>query len=203
MKKNPLWTLSVPFVNLFFKAFYNVEMKGDLPKSGPCVVLPKHQNLKDVPLEGLFIYSRRKNSARFIMRKFPLINGIFRAYGGITVARPRDLRKGRYTREEADKINQETTDKVLYALKKEEVVVIHPEGTRSPDEMRKIRISKNGTLDQIVRSQELTGEVSFIPTGINYSGRQIHLEAGDPYFTEDPRKLEEHLQKEIPRLSRL
>jgi len=187
-------------VNIYFNTRYKVHHEGSLPK-GPFVLLPKHQKMIDILLEGNLVYRTTGKQPYYIMRGFPFpLNEILHLYGGILVARPKDLKKGKITKEQAQAINEATTEKAISQLKKGETIVIHPEGTRHNKQMGQIRIKPNSLLEKIIRAQL---GVPFVPLGIEYAGRDIWLRTGSPYHTTDANALEAHLTQEIPKLSNI
>jgi len=196
MKHNVLWTVSAPIGHTLFSTFYDVGLKGTMPKSGPCVLLPKHQSGLDIPLEGFVTYYKRREQAHFLMREFPFpLNKIFELWGGDTVVREKD--KEKYSDSQRRRTNSQAVDKMLYTLSKGGVGVVYTEGTRAPGYVKPISIRQNSTLDRIIKSQESIGRVSFITVRRKRSGRQIQIRLGVPYFTDNRKDLEQHLQKEI------
>jgi 1-acyl-sn-glycerol-3-phosphate acyltransferase len=185
--------------SLYLKARYNLHFEGDLPKT-PFILLPKHQQYKDIILEGLFIHDRLGVSAYWIMRPLPL-RPLLEMYGGIVIARAKEIKKGKYDKEKGKEINQTAIQKTINVLEKGEIVVIHPEGTRSPNKMRPIRIAKDSVIDRII--QEKKDTIPFIPLGIQYEGKNITLRSGQPIFTKETGELEEKISKELQILSNI
>jgi 1-acyl-sn-glycerol-3-phosphate acyltransferase len=126
---------------------------------------------------------------------------ILEAYGGIMIARAREIKKGKYDKEKGKEINQTAIQKTINVLEKGEIVVIHPEGTRSPNKMRQIRIAKDSVIDRII--QEKKDTIPFIPLGIQYESKNIYLRAGQPIFTKETGELEEKISKELQILSNI
>lgn len=184
-------------------AGYKVHVEGDFPK-GPYVYLPKHQRMLDIMLEGLIQYKKGRLGC-FVRRPFFFpFNQIMDAHGSITLLRPKDIRKGKGTVEQAEKLRAETAKEAVEHLRKGEYVVIHPEGKRSPGEMAPIRMRNNYVLEYIVvEGQKQIGQIPFCPGGFEYRKKEAVIRIGQPFYTDKPSELEEHLKKEIPRLSGL
>ncbi len=186
----------------YFRTKYNIHHEGQLPKDGPYVLLPKHQSGADIPLEGNFIRRQTGRLAYFVMRGFPFpFNHVLEWCGGIQVARPKDIRKGKISKEQAREINERATMRVIDCLREGEPVVIHPEGTRFYKKMGEININPNSIIGRII--EEYAGTIPFIPFGIEYERTNIWLRVGEPVYTTNPSELEKHLIKEIARLSGL
>lgn len=199
-----LYKAGEAFVSAYFRLNYTLHFEGTLPRNEPYVLLPKHQKLIDIPIEGHFIRRRTGRLANYVMRGFPFPLGVlFNALGGIEVARPKDYRKRKITEEEFRQLNQRATERVLNCLENGEPVVLHPEGTRKYKEMGNISIRQGSILARILDEQKYRAKMPFIPMGIEYSGRHIQVRAGQPIYTNNPCELEERLKKELPRLSNI
>lgn len=188
-------------IKAYYGLRYNISYEGKLPQP-PLVILPKHQSMHDLPLEAIYIYERSGKLANFIMRPLPC-NFFFEALGGITIARAKEIRKGTYDKEEGKNLNQRATEQAIGTMKLGEPLVIHPEGTRSSGSMGNIRIKQDSVLDTILKEQRNYQAIAFVPLGIEYVKKDIHIRAGEPFFTDDSRALEERLAKELPKLSGL
>ena len=180
----------------YLRTKYEISYEGKLPKKGPYVLLPKHQAGDDIPLEGHFIRRQTGRLAYFVMRGLPF-NTILEALGGIRVARPKDIRSGKVSREEAREINERATERVIACLGEGEPVVIHPGGTRRYKKVEEISIKPTSLLGRIIEAY--AGTMPFISFDIQYQGTNIQLKAGEPFYTTNPSELEQHLLKEIAR----
>lgn len=199
-----IYKMAETAVATYLRCRYEVKHEGTLPKKEPYVLLPKHQKLLDIPLEGHFIRRTTGRTANYIMRGFSFpFNTFFEILGGIKVARPKDRRAGKLTKEQAEETNKEAETKALDCLAQGEPLIIHPEGTRHPEEMGQIRIKSGSILATIVEEQKHRGTIPFIPMGIEYQEKQIWVRAGQPYYTDNTQELQERLTKEIARLSNL
>ena len=191
------YKLGEALTSTYLSINYTVRYEGMLPKNGPYVMLPNHQKLLDIPSEGHFIRRQTGRLAYFVMRGFPFpFNAGLEALGGIKVSRPKDIRKGKISKDEAHEINERATKRVLEYLENGEPVVIHPGGTR---EHKEIYIHKASLLGKIVDAQKEIGQVPFIAVKIKYAGNNIRMTAGKPFYTNETSELEEHLRKELSR----
>jgi len=202
MSHNALWTLIEPTLEAFLDIFYEVRYKGTLPE-GPCVILPKHQRFLDIPVDGCFAY-RKRGPAHFIMREFPFpLHQILKMCGTIHVVRGEDHARGKYTKEAAQKINENAINTAIDLLGKGEVVINYVEGKRTFKKMRPIHIRPKSTLYGIINAQKEIGKVAFVAMGNEYNGRNITVRAGNPFYTTSSSELENYLSKELPKLSRI
>ncbi len=188
-------------IRIYIKTTYKLQLQGQLPK-GPYVLLPKHQQMLDIPLEGMIAYETTRQLGNFVMRRLPF-NFFLELLGGITIARPKDLKKRKITRQEGQYINEIAAQKAINRLRKKELVVIHPEGTRKWQEMNPIHIHPNSILEQIIDAQKYIGQIPFVPVGIKYTGSTITVKIGQPYYTNNREELAKHLRQELPKLSNL
>ncbi len=203
-RKDWLYKAGETFVGIYARFNYTVHLEGTLPQNEPYVLLPKHQKLLDIPLEGHFIRRRTSRLANYVMRGFPFpFNKLFEALGGIEVARAKDLKKGKITKEEFEEKNKCAKEKVLNCLEQGEIVVIHPEGTRHYQEMGRIQIKQGSILARILEEQKYRGTIPFIPMGIEYQGREVWVRAGQPIYTDSPNELEMKAASAITKLSNL
>src|SRR5574342_790208 len=124
-----LCDITEPLVQKALALEYTVHYEGTLPP-GPAIIFAKHQHDFDQFFIGTMLRRQQQAYATYPMRefKFPL-NYLFRPYGGQLVVRSQDVACGKYTKEEADAINDRTTAYVLSRLRLGEHVVIFPEGT--------------------------------------------------------------------------
>jgi 1-acyl-sn-glycerol-3-phosphate acyltransferase len=199
-----LYKIGEGFVSTYLRFNYTLHFEGTLPRNEPYVLLPKHQKFIDIPIEGHFIRRRTGRLANYVMRGFPFpLGALFRALGGIEVARPKDYRRGKITEEEFRQLKQRATERVLDCLEHGEPVVIHPEGTRKYKEMGNITIRQSSILARILEEQKYRAKIPVIPMGIEYKGRHVRVRAGHPIHTDNPSELEEKLKTELSRLSNI
>jgi len=183
---------------LTLQTIYKINYEGKLP-SPPYVLLPKHQRLLDIPLEGMFIYKENKQPANFIMRDLPF-KPVLEALGGILIVRGKDIKEKTKRRE----LNNQATQKAISCLENKEPLVIHPEGTRHYKDLGSVSIKPNSILSQIISEQKRIGAIPFISCGIEYDKRNIHIRTAErPFYTDSPKELEERITKELRQLSNL
>lgn len=186
------------FAKHTLQTIYNIHYEGKLPNP-PYVLLPKHQRMLDLPLEGMLIYRENKQPINVIMRDLPF-KTFLQALGGILVVRSKDSKEKSERRE----LNNKATEQAINCLEKKESLVIHPEGTRHYKEMGIIKIKPNSILSQIIAEQKRIGAMPFISCGIEYQKRNIYIRTSEkPFYTDNPKELEERITKEIKQLSNL
>ena len=104
-----------PLIALFLP--YRVEGVENLPSEGPVLVLMNHVNLVDVVLPGMFLPRDVVMLAKVDLFRAPVLGLFVRAYGAVPVRRGEaDLQAMRLS---------------LEVLRRGQVLVIAPEGTRS------------------------------------------------------------------------
>jgi 1-acyl-sn-glycerol-3-phosphate acyltransferase len=159
----------------------------------PFVLLPKHQSMVDILLEGTLIYRRHKMFPHYLMKHtLPDWLGL---YGGIHVVRQRDATPGNDRRK-----NIAALRRAQQVLAEKGVLVVHPEGTRSKGIVGPLHPAG---LSMIVGWQKDLGPLPLVPVGIRYD-RQIHVRVGVPrvYTSFGTPELQE-LQQDIAWLSRM
>lgn len=109
--------------------FYKIEYTGadNLPKSGPVLLLAKHQHLTDIPLGFVMIHRKTRKDIWCVMKDSlaQMLGGFFMKTGGIPLNR-KNPEKSKWA--------------LLYArdrLYEGNIVVLFPEQTRFPDIMGK------------------------------------------------------------------
>jgi 1-acyl-sn-glycerol-3-phosphate acyltransferase len=167
---------------------YNVEYFGleNVPNSGAALVLPKHQYLLDIPLEGIAL----RNSGRYgnwVMKNS--LPGWLDCLGTIRYVRPDDVKKrvkrekaklddsfkkaymkdvGRGLFEEMKEFNTASNEYSKWLYSQGEIIVSHPEGTRVRGKMGKLW----SEFIDLTRdfSNESGINIPVIPMGIEYAG---------------------------------
>lgn len=146
-----LWILVRASAAILFR--YRVE--GQLPKTGGLLIAANHASYVDIPLLGCGIKRRAWYLGRNDLFPVPVLNGIVRRLGWIP------LKPGR--------LDREAFGKAISLIQAGKVVVIFPEGRRSPD--GHLRESKSGI--GVIVSQTgcpvvpayLKGTFDVLPTG--------------------------------------
>jgi len=135
-------------------------------KEKPIIVLPTHQRMIDIPLEGIFLYKQFRRPAYFIMKSSLPAKWFLKKLGGIPLVRGDELkRKARTQRdkqmnksafEAARKLEQEVYERTIpYLLERREIIVTHPEGTRNKNDTVNPRLQNFGN---VLNSQRLFGQ---------------------------------------------
>jgi 1-acyl-sn-glycerol-3-phosphate acyltransferase len=174
---------------------YDVKYSGceNIPSVGPALILPKHQYLLDIPLEGLLL----RNSGRYgnwVMKDS--LSGWLDCLGAIRYMRPDDVKKrveknkprwkleaeergedvSSYVRkmrrgliEEMKEFNATSNEYSKWLYGQDEIIVSHPEGTRVRGKLGKmwsdfVDVTRNF-------SNESGVEIPVIPVGIEYMRR--------------------------------
>jgi len=104
----PLFALLLP---------YDIEGTENLPAKGPVIVMMNHINFSDVVMPGMFLPRDVVMMSKIENFRAPVLGLFVRAYGALPVHR--------------GEVDMEAMRLALQVLKRGEVLVIAPEGTRS------------------------------------------------------------------------
>jgi 1-acyl-sn-glycerol-3-phosphate acyltransferase len=159
----------------------------------PYVLLPKHQSMFDIILEGVLIYHTQRIFPHYLMKQsLPNWLGL---YGGIHVVRQRDNPESSERRK-----NVAALRRAKDVLAKKGILVVHPEGTRCRGAIGPLQEAGIG---MIVGWQKDIGRIPLVPVGIRYD-RQIHVRVGAPrvYTSVGKPELQE-LRNDLAQLSRM
>lgn len=192
------WTMNRGFTRLStmacsLTAHFCADFSGakNLPKP-PYVLLPKHQSMIDIILEGILVYRTRHPYPHYLMKHtLPAWLGV---YGGIHVVRQQDAGQADRRR------NIAALRRAQQVLAEKGVLVVHPEGTRVEGAVGPLQQAGIG---MIVGWQKELGPIPLVPVGIRYEG-QMHVRVGTPrvYSAIGERETRE-LRLEMARLSGL
>ena len=178
---------------LIFDFLYNINYSGyeKIPKTGPVLLVAKHQSLLDIILEGVMLYQHVGRAGNWVMKDS--LPKFLELWGGIPVKRPRDLRiNGNSNRKELlEKSRQQNKDSERYIewlYTQNEIVVAHPEGTRLMGAMRNIRPE----MIDLAREVEYRHSISIpiVPVGLEYLPSnglrgKIYVRVGERMSTQD------------------
>ena len=203
-----LYNITVDALNVLLKTRYSInfensEILKEFDNKG-FVLMPKHQSLIDIILEGIILKKVIKRPANYIMKQS--LPNFFEYFGGIKLTRQKDIMKikDRKQRKEGLMRAQKGKDYIYSVvqslLQQEEIVVIHPEGERN---YKKVSKPKKSILKKLIAMQHKMMEpITFVPLDINYQNKfapfsNITLKVGKPLQTDDISTLEKHLINEI------
>ena len=216
-KNKPLYALSELSLEGFFATYHHLEYINfdTFPKDGPVILLPKHQSMKDIPLEGAGIRRYAHRSGNWIMRSS--LPGILGYVGGIAIPRQKEMMALRRIKDRTERENARDmiVEKIEYAkdyskwlLEQGQIVVIHPEATRVQNRVGQFKAEL--IHDLISHSKYTSLDTLIIPLGINYEavwqpGSKVTLTLGSPIEYENTKAedLEDHVMTRIAELSRL
>jgi 1-acyl-sn-glycerol-3-phosphate acyltransferase len=159
----------------------------------PYVLLPKHQSMWDIVLEGVLVYRTQGILPHYLMKStLPDWLGVF---GGIHVVRNKDDAQGNERRK-----NITALRRAKDVLANKGVLVMHPEGTRRKGEVGPL---EEAGLAMIVGWQKTLGRIPLVPVGISY-GSRTHVRVGAPraYDSLGARETQE-LYSDVKRLTGL
>ena len=177
------------FVKIWHHIFYyqkiEISHEDRIPKKGPIIITPNHQNALMDALALLFSTTRTiVFLARADMFKRTIIAELLYSFRILPVFRPRDG-QGEV------KKNQETFDKTTEVLQKNYALGIFPEGNHG--DKHSLRPLKKGFARIIYQTEEGNNYkmgLQIIPTGILYSNYQncqsvLTINYGHPFTLED------------------
>jgi len=220
-RKNRFFNLSCAAVSVFMDLYHNIELSGaeSIPKKGPALMLSKHQSIQDILLEGKFLQNNCGRQGNWVMKSgLPLF---FDYLGGIKVKRSQDVKKyirkneikGKERRqllEETREYNQNAMDYIGWLYRRGEIVVVHPEGTRS--KKGRMESLESGLVVPLLNftkaiQEEYGIKIPVIPVGIEYSSiwrprSKVYLRAGKPLDITQP-NIVQIIEQEIRKLSNL
>lgn len=219
-KKPNFNLITVRLLSSIMPAVYNISINNADRLYGidNVVLMPNHQSYMDIPLEAALIYKVTGRGSIFVMKEnLPW----FLDYGGgIRVRRPKDIDRKTMSREEvreatkeAREINENYVGAILYHIRKNEIVVVHPEGTRKKvvdGEIIEGGKPQEGVLNTLLKAQKKSEtNFNFVPLNISYINgliRYVNIPAafdtiemtvGLPIQTESVDELVAHLVAEI------
>ena len=215
-RSNLLYAMSVTVTTSIMGRCYDIECSGseNIPKEGPALLLPKHQSMRDILLEGRFLRNYCHRPGNWIM-KYDGLPGVLEYIGAVRVKRMKAIREDirkigdreerRQLLEEVREYNQKAMDYIGRLYLNGEIVVAHIEGTRKRGEMNPLRADLLNFTKGIQEKYSL--EIPVIPAGIEYTSRRtprpkIYLRAGKPLDVTTP-NIVNIVEQEMRRLSNL
>jgi len=201
---------------------YSIEYTGmeNIPEQGPALLLPKHQSHWDTLLEGDLL--RRRGRLANLVMKYSLPR-FFEYGGGIRVSRPKDMlrlrekiRRMGYGNQKTKKIRKKMRDMKknnIEAMRyvgfllcsEDEIVIIHPEGTRVENAMGELQMGIINYVGEIERPPMI--KIPAIPIGIEYEDTEkirprVNVRVGKPLDLATP-DLEKIIRQNLENLSGL
>lgn len=183
-KRQDIWhTMVRTFARLTFTFAWRVRCFGrdKMPRNGGVLVVSNHQSHLDPVLVGLAIDRRMSYLARASLFDFPPLGWLILSLGGIPLDREGSGLTG--------------LKESLRRLKKQEMLLVFPEGTRSPDGT--VKTFKPGFCSLARRSN-----ITLLPVGIDgafdawprsspvpHFGT-VHIHVGNPMTSEEIKNLE-------------
>lgn len=169
---------------LFGLIFFRVRChhRERIPATGGFLLLSNHQSFLDPPLCGMVVPRRINYLARETLFKNPLFGFLIRSFDAIPIDR--------------EGLGIGGLKETLRRLKRGEIVLLFPEGTRSPDgEIQPLKPGFSALVDR--------GGVPIVPMAIDGAHEAfprkaklprpavIHLVIGEPIACDDARKLDD------------
>jgi len=117
----PIYDIGHILFFIIFKLFFRCRVIGreNLPGTGPCIVASNHASYLDPPILGSMVWRRLNYLARDTLFNTPFKKFILEQCNSIPVRR--------------EQLDKSVLNVVLGKIKAGELVVLFPEGTRSPD----------------------------------------------------------------------
>lgn len=213
-RQNKVFSLGViltSYISLNF--FYSIRIKGarNIPKQGPVLLLVKHHEFIDAPLESFIIYQQTKRMSYYVMKDG--LPAWLEYLGGIISPRIMDMPEDREKKREWIKYAQNLKKKLINFLtskfKKGALVTIHPEMTRNKGFVGEIKAAI--VKDIINYALKLNLRLAVIPVGVNYAApkkfrSRVEVNIGRALSNEqkqDTKKLYPIIREQLSKLSNL
>lgn len=185
--------ISTILCRALFSPVYTLKRYGieNIPEKSGFVLLPKHQRWQDIPLLAFASPKPLYFIAKYELFKNPFIGKTLKTLGGIPLNRSRPLQ------------SRSSIGFLDALLRKEEGVVVFPEGTYYRNRMGPGRIG-------MVRHILTKGRLPFIPVGIKYDQKGtrtlVKVIFGRPVYggpSDSAQKILDRVMNEIAELSGL
>lgn len=199
-------TCGVIINSIYSVTFENTNYLEPLRRS-PLVLLPKHQLFLDILLEGMLLDKYQQRSGFFVMKDS--LPSFLDYCGGIRIKREKDLKtktlsdeQKRKALRDAQEQKKEVHNSMKKVLRHNQVLVIHPEGTRHYKETGEINKSLLQILIKI--QKELNLSIPFVPLSINYMGQpyfprmKVSIDVKKPLYTTSQDTLRQYLLESLP-----
>lgn len=173
LKRNPIcYGIARNCTDFYILANHKINVNGaeNIPKTGTALIIPKHQSIKDILLEGYVLKKYLNRSGNWIMKSS--LPKCFELIGGIRVTRLKEVKKikdknnRREFLKKAKQTNQKATEYLKWLYNAEELIVMHVEGTRNYGAMNPINMS---LINHTKKIKDESGiDVPLILMGIEY-----------------------------------
>jgi 1-acyl-sn-glycerol-3-phosphate acyltransferase len=186
----PLYRLTKRLAAFILFPFFKVQVNGqsNIPQTGPCLVLPKHQRWEDIPLISYAIARPLYYVAKYELFLNPLSGWLLSSLGGLPLNRSKPSE------------SIQSVKRLFHLLKKGEGIVIFPEGTYYKG---KIGNMHKGLIRLILERHM----VPLIPVGFKYSGggkrTQVNIEIGRPVRLEPSDNIDNYIDLAIGEIAEL
>jgi len=175
----------------------------NIPEKGPALVLAKHQSYLDIIAEGMLLRTCKRRGSWLMKSGLP---GVLEYLGGIKIQRLKDVNgnreKMRVQVHDAKQFNADSAEYIMWLYSQQEIVVVHPEGTRIPG---KVGAIKKNMIEAAKEAESMYNlKIPLIPVGIEYLPSfpfsTVHISAGNPVDA-SAQGVEEIIKSEIGKLS--
>ncbi|MBI5803925.1 1-acyl-sn-glycerol-3-phosphate acyltransferase [Candidatus Pacearchaeota archaeon] len=193
-------------LSFFADNFYDFTVEGieNVPRVGPCIILPRHQRYADPLFVGLALREIPEIYPTYVMRPVKLLGSelptkLLKYLGALPVYRPEELRK--FDRKKRTELTEKIRKKndLSMAQFEEELsngghVIVFPEGRRN-GEMGNL---KDKFFKWAVEHERVNShKVSFVPVGISYSrdGERVDIRFGERVYHDGEKGVESLVEK--------
>jgi 1-acyl-sn-glycerol-3-phosphate acyltransferase len=179
-----------------FQRYFRLQVEGleHWPNGKAAILCPKHQRWEDVPIVGLTFPKPLYYVAKVELFQSPASRKLCEALGGIPLDRNRP------------QATLSTFRTLQSILRRQEQIVLFPEGTYVPDD---VGPGKHRFIQLLLRLQKHLPQdcLPFVPMGITYTpeppGYQVIVRIGPPVHATDPGKAEALTQEIMATIDRL
>ena len=154
-------------------SYENGDRFSKLKKNENIVLLPNHQTMLDLVLEGIALRDLRLCNGNQLMRTGFRYRKFFETYGALFIENGEEIGKAEKKHRWAALDMARESEKEIYTqifpylLSKDEVLVVHPEGTRH--EHKKNVSNTRKSIGKLLATQSSLGEqITFVPLRIDY-----------------------------------
>ncbi len=194
-RNNIIYFLAKHCTDSLISLYHNIHYQGieNLPRTSPALLMPKHQAFRDILVEGYILNKTIRMPANWVM-KYSLPKPL-ESMGGIRVVRKKDIKsqktknKRKALIKKARDMNSFATEYMKWLYANEEIVIVHPEGTRNSQKMGVIRDNEFNLALNLLRQTEEEYHITIpiIPIGIHYQSlrprSRVDVKIGKPLYS--------------------